>query len=100
MHKHPAVQEVCIIALRDPYRGESVKACIILRSDSQGAPVAATPEDIITWCREHMAAYKVPRQVEFVTTLPRSATGKLMWRTLQAEQDAADAAATRPVSTR
>ena len=90
MHKHPAVQEVCIIATRDPYRGESVKAFIVLRTDAQGVPVAVTPEDVITWCREHMAVYKVPRLVEFVTTLPRSATGKLMWRTLQAEQDARD----------
>ncbi|MCK6424555.1 MAG: AMP-binding protein [Burkholderiaceae bacterium] len=93
MHRHPAVQEVCIVATRDPYRGESVKAFVILRTDAQGVPVAVTPEDLIAWCREHMAAYKVPRQVEFVGTLPRSATGKLMWRTLQAEQDARDAAA-------
>ncbi len=101
LHRHPAVQEVCIIATRDPYRGESVKACIILRTDANGAPVAVTPEDIIAWCREHMAVYKVPRQVEFVTTLPRSATGKLMWRTLQAEQDARDTqdgAATPPAA--
>jgi len=97
LHRHPAVQEVCIIATRDPYRGESVKAFIILRSDAHGAPAAVTPEDVIAWCREHMAVYKVPRQVEFVTTLPRSATGKLMWRTLQAEQDARDTAS-RPAA--
>lgn len=94
LHRHPAVQEVCIVATRDPYRGESVKAFVIPRAELASTISA---DDIIGWCREHMAAYKVPRQVEFVATLPRSATGKLMWRVLQAEQDARDAAA-RPAA--
>ncbi|HMT63647.1 MAG TPA: hypothetical protein PKE22_02245, partial [Ottowia sp.] len=40
-------------------------------------------QDIIDWCREHMAAYKVPRVVQFVPSLPKSGTGKVMWRALQ-----------------
>jgi fatty-acyl-CoA synthase len=42
-----------------------------------------TAEDIIAWSREHMAAYKVPRVVEFVSSLPKSGAGKVMWRQLQ-----------------
>jgi fatty-acyl-CoA synthase len=87
LHRHPAVQEACVIASRDPYRGESVKAVIVLR---QSHLDLVQPEDIITWAREHMAAYKYPRLVAFTQALPRNASGKLMWRTLQADQDAHD----------
>ena len=88
LHHHPAVQEACVIATREAYRGESVKAVIVLR---QGFETSTRPEDIIAWAREHMAAYKYPREVEFVSALPRNASGKLMWRTVQAQQDAKDA---------
>ena len=87
LHRHPAVQEACVIASRDPYRGESVKAVIVLRLSHLGQ---VQPEDIMAWAREHMAVYKYPRAVEFVQALPRNASGKVMWRTLQAEQDARD----------
>jgi fatty-acyl-CoA synthase len=78
MYQHPAIQECCIIASRDPYRGETVKAVVVRKS---GADVTA--EEIMTWAHEKMSAYKAPRLVEFVDTLPKSATGKVMWRTLQ-----------------
>ncbi|HJV87374.1 MAG TPA: long-chain fatty acid--CoA ligase [Noviherbaspirillum sp.] len=81
MYQHPAVQECCIIAARDAYRGETVKAVIVRR-----AGVEASEEDIIKWAHDKMAAYKVPRVVEFVDTLPKSATGKVMWRTLQEKE--------------
>jgi fatty-acyl-CoA synthase len=81
MYQHPAVQECCIIASRDAYRGETVKAVIVRR-----AGVDATPDDIMKWAYEKMAAYKVPRIVEFVDALPKSATGKVMWRTLQEKE--------------
>jgi fatty-acyl-CoA synthase len=85
LYKHPAIQEACIIASRDEYRGETVKAVVVLRADAKGRTSA---EDIIGWARDHMAAYKVPRLVEFVDELPKSGTGKVMWRTLQ-EREAA-----------
>jgi fatty-acyl-CoA synthase len=85
LYKHPAIQEACIIASRDAYRGETVKAVVVLRADAKGRTSA---DDIIGWAREHMAAYKVPRLVEFVDELPKSGTGKVMWRTLQ-EREAA-----------
>lgn len=80
LYKHPAVQEACIVAARDAYRGETVKAVVVLRAEARGKTVA---EDIIAWAREHMAAYKVPRLVEFVEALPKSGSGKVMWRLLQ-----------------
>ena len=84
MFRHPAIQEACIIASRDAYRGETVKAVVVLRQSHRGQ---VTEEDITAWCRENMAVYKVPRIVQFVDALPKSGSGKVMWRTLQeAEQ--------------
>ena len=85
LFKCPAVQEACIIATRDAYRGESVKAVVVLRAEARGR---TTAEDIIAWAREHMAAYKVPRSVEFVDALPKSGSGKVMWRLLQEQEQA------------
>jgi fatty-acyl-CoA synthase len=87
LFKHPAVQEACIISARDAYRGETVKAVIVLRAEARGN---TNPEDITAWAREHMAAYKVPKLVEFVDSLPKSGSGKVMWRLLQ-DQEAAKA---------
>jgi fatty-acyl-CoA synthase len=86
LFKCPAVQEACVIATRDAYRGESVKAVVVLR---QQARANTLPEDIIAWAREHMAAYKVPRIVEFADALPKSGAGKVMWRLLQEREPAA-----------
>jgi fatty-acyl-CoA synthase len=90
LFKHPAVQEACVIASRDAYRGETVKAVIVLRAAAKGK---TTADDIINWSRESMAAYKVPRLVEFVDELPKSGTGKVMWRTLQEREAAKEASA-------
>ena len=80
MFKHPAIQEACIISTKDAYRGESVKAVVVLRSTHKGQ---LREQDIIDWCRETMAVYKVPRVVEFIDALPKSGSGKVMWRALQ-----------------
>jgi fatty-acyl-CoA synthase len=84
MFRHPAVQEACVISARDSYRGETVKAIVVLRASHRGQ---VTEQDIVDWCRQNMAVYKVPRIVQFVDTLPKSGSGKVMWRTLQ-EQEA------------
>jgi len=86
LYKHPAVQEACIIAAKDAYRGETVKAVVVLRADAKGKTM---PEDISAWAKEHMAAYKVPKIVEFVDSLPKSGSGKVMWRLLQEKESAA-----------
>ena len=78
LYGHPAVQEAAVVGVRDSYRGESVKAVISLRAGS-----SASPEDLVTWCRERLAAYKVPRAVEIIDALPKSATGKILRRMLR-----------------
>jgi len=80
MYQHPAVQEACVIAAKDAHRGETVKAFVVLRAGFKGK---VTEGEIIDWTRQNMATYKHPRIVEFVDALPKSATGKVQWRTLQ-----------------
>jgi len=80
MFAHPDIQEACVIGARDPHRGETVKAVVVLREAARGS---TSGEDIIAWCRERMAAYKYPRIVEFVDELPKSGSGKVQWRLLQ-----------------
>lgn len=86
MYRHPGIQECCIIGVPDPYRGETVKAVVVRRSGEN-----PDPDQIMAWAHEHMAAYKVPRIVEFVDALPKSATGKIMWRHLQEKERAQQA---------
>ena len=83
LYAHPAIQEACVIGSRDAYRGETVKAVVVLKS----AVKNIAPKDIIDWARERMAAFKVPRVVEFVHELPKTATGKILWRKLQEEEN-------------
>ena len=80
MFRHPAIQEACIIASRDAYRGETVKAVVVLRESHREQ---VSEEDILGWCRDNMAVYKAPRLVQFVDALPKSGSGKVMWRSLQ-----------------
>jgi fatty-acyl-CoA synthase len=84
MFKHPAIQEACIISTHDAYRGETVKAVVVLK---QNAPTTSE-QDIIDWCKDHMAAYKYPRVVQFIDALPKSGSGKVMWRLLQEAETA------------
>ncbi len=83
LYKHPAVQEACIIGSRDAYRGETVKAVVVLRAEAKGK---TTEQDITDWARDHMAAYKVPKIVQFADSLPKSGSGKVMWRLLQDQE--------------
>ena len=73
LFKCPLVQEACIIGARDPYRGETVKAVVVLKEQARAS---ATEQDIIEWARQHMAAYKVPKLVEFIDALPKSGLAK------------------------
>jgi long-chain acyl-CoA synthetase len=78
LYKHPAIQEVAVYGKLHPEKGEMVVAAIVAR---EGARVSA--EEIITYCRNHMATYKAPARVDFVSELPKSATGKILKRTLR-----------------
>jgi len=90
LYQHPAVQEACVIAARDPHRGETVKAVVVLKPDARGK---VSGQDIIGWASKEMAAYKYPRIVEFVDALPKSATGKVQWRLLQEQENSRQASA-------
>ncbi|MDD2546446.1 MAG: long-chain-fatty-acid--CoA ligase [Burkholderiaceae bacterium] len=83
MYEHPAIHEACVIAVDDPQRGETVKALIVLKPGQAGQ---VTEQSIIDWSRERMAVYKAPRQVQFLEHLPKSGTGKILWRQLQEAQ--------------
>jgi len=83
LYAHPDIQEACIIGTPDGYRGESVKAVIVLKEESRKR---LSPEDISEWARGRMAAFKVPRVVEFVEQLPKTPTGKILWRELQEKE--------------
>jgi fatty-acyl-CoA synthase len=81
LYAHPAVQEACVIGFHDTQRGESVKVLVVLRAGQ-----SVSEAELIAWAREHMAAYKVPHAVEFVTQLPKNAAGKVQWRLLQEKE--------------
>jgi long-chain acyl-CoA synthetase len=78
LYKHPAIQEVAVYGRPHAEKGEMVVAAIVLR---EGARTSG--EEIVAYCRSHMAAYKAPAQVDFVAELPKSATGKILKRTLR-----------------
>jgi long-chain acyl-CoA synthetase len=76
LHEHPAVSEVAVVGVADDYRGETVKAFVVAQ-----APV--TPDELIAFARERLAAYKRPRLIELVEELPKTATGKVLRRELR-----------------
>jgi fatty-acyl-CoA synthase len=89
---HPDVSEACVIASRDDKRGETVKAVIVPRPHARErvateAGAAGLADAIVEWARGTMAAYKVPRRIEFVESLPKTGTGKVFWRALQEAED-------------
>jgi fatty-acyl-CoA synthase len=80
LYAHPGIQEACVIGAPDGYRGETVKALIVPKRPGLEAG------EIIEWARGRMAAFKVPRVVQFVDHLPKTATGKILWRELQEKE--------------
>ena len=84
LFKHPAVQEAAVYGVPDDYRGQIVKAAVILKKDFKGK---VDSEEIIAFCRENLAKYKAPRAIVFVDELPMTISGKVMRRKLR-ENDA------------
>jgi long-chain acyl-CoA synthetase len=81
LYLHPAVKEASVIGIPDDYRGETVKAFIVLKDGK-----TATAEEIMLFCRENIASYKIPRKVEFRLDLPKSLVGKVLRRVLLEEE--------------
>jgi long-chain acyl-CoA synthetase len=86
LYGHEAVKEVAVVGVPDEYRGETVKAFVSLKEGK-----SASDEELIAFCKEQMAAYKYPRQIEFVEELPKTASGKVLRRELR-DKEASKAA--------
>ena len=82
LYAHPAVQEACVVGVPDPVRVEEVRAYIVPKADYRDT---VSENEIIDWAKQQMAAYKYPRQIRFVDSLPKGATGKTLWRQVQEE---------------
>jgi long-chain acyl-CoA synthetase len=80
LYAHPAVMEAAVIGVSDTYRGEAVKACVVLKPE---ANVAA--EELVAHCKTQLAVYKVPGIVEIRESLPKTAIGKILHRVLREE---------------
>jgi len=83
LYEHEAVREAAVIGVPDPYRGETVKAFVSLRPGA-----SLTEEELIAFAKERMAAYKYPRQIEFLDEIPKTVTGKLLRRELRTRTQA------------
>lgn len=83
LYEHEAIQECVVAGIPDPYRGETVKAYIVLKEGH-----SVTEKELNEYCRQNLAAYKVPRAYEFRTELPKTAVGKILRRTLVEEEKA------------
>ncbi|MEW9668017.1 long-chain fatty acid--CoA ligase [Ammoniphilus sp. 3BR4] len=77
LYQHPSIKEVCAFGVPDAYRGEAVKIAVVLR---EGTSVSEA--ELIQWCQDRLAKYKVPKYVEFVSELPKTAVGKVLRRKL------------------
>jgi long-chain acyl-CoA synthetase len=78
LFQHEKIMEACVVGVPDAYRGETVKAFVVLKEGER-----MTEEEVVGYCREHLAAYKVPKFVEFINELPKSAVGKILRRKLR-----------------
>ena len=81
LYEHPKIADAVTIGIPDPYRGETVKVFVVVRPGT-----TLTQEEVITHCRERLAAYKVPRYVEFRAELPKTIVGKVLRKQLRAEE--------------
>jgi long-chain acyl-CoA synthetase len=79
LFEHPKILEACAVGIPDPYRGETIKAFVVLKPGE-----TLTGEEVIKYCAEKLAKYKVPKSVEFMTALPKSGVGKILRKELRA----------------
>jgi long-chain acyl-CoA synthetase len=82
LHTHPAVMEVAVIGIPDAYRGEAVKACVVLKPDA-----VAGEKELIEHCKKDLTDYKIPKKIEIRESLPKTAVGKILHRVLREEEE-------------
>lgn len=82
LQDHPAVMGACVVGVPDPRVGERIKAFVVLKEDARGV----SSHDLVRWCRERLAPYKVPQYIEFRDMLPKSKVGKLLRREMRDEE--------------
>ncbi len=85
LYKHPSISECAVIGVPHDYRGEDIKAFVVLKPDWVGK---VSEEELIAWAREQMSVYKYPRTIEFRDSLPKTGTGKILHKELRAEEAA------------
>ncbi|WP_456477235.1 AMP-binding enzyme, partial [Oceanithermus sp.] len=84
LYQHPAVKEAAVVGIPDAYRGETVKAFVVLKEGYEGQ---VDEEELRTFAKERLAAYKVPKLWEFREELPKTAVGKILRRMLRKEEE-------------
>ena len=82
LYTHPKIMEATVAGIRDPYRGETLKAYVVLKEGE-----TLTAEEVIDFCKASLAAYKVPKLVEFRSELPKTMVGKVLRRVLREEEE-------------
>jgi long-chain acyl-CoA synthetase len=82
LYQHPKVMDAVAIGIPDEYRGETVKAFVVLKPGE-----TATEKEIIEFCKTKLAVYKVPKSVEFRESLPKSAVGKILRKALRDDEE-------------
>lgn len=80
LYEHPAIMEAVVVGVPDPYRGETIKAVVVCKNNQ-----TVSEEEIINYCKDNMAPYKVPKMVEFREELPKTAVGKILRRAIRDE---------------
>lgn len=82
LQDHPTVIGACVVGVPDPKVGERIKAIVVLKEDARGVDAS----ELIKWCRERLAPYKIPQYIEFRDMLPKSKVGKLLRREIRDEE--------------
>jgi len=82
LQNHPTVIGACVVGVPDPKIGERIKAIVVLKEDARGVGGA----ELIRFCRDRLAPYKVPSYIEFRDMLPKSKVGKLLRREIRSEE--------------
>jgi len=96
LQDHPTVIGACVVGIPDPKVGERIKAIVVLKEDARGVGGA----ELMHWCREHLAPYKVPSYIEFRDMLPKSKVGKLLRREVRDDEIRRITKATTPTQSK